>query len=178
MRVRKFVIGAGTVACLLSAVPAALAASPPPAGPIRVFITKQTATKDKVLVTGAIADYGTEVAEDANGKIDPDGNFEKVTLKQGGFTVNGTALPNAIQKQFSKEPINGKNCSLAFTGTGPSTIGSGTGAYAGISGKVSITLTVAGITTKNKKGVCNPPGPGPLYGAYQSATAAGSISFK
>lgn len=179
MRVHKFAIGAGAIACLLGTATAAAGAAPAPSGgPIRVFITKQTSTRDKVLVTGAIADYGTEVAENANGKVDPNGDFEKVTLKQGGFIVDGTALTKAIQKQFSKQRINPTNCSLAFTGTGPSTIGSGTGAYAGISGQVRITLTVAGIAPKTKKGECNLSESGVLYGSYQGVTATGTVSFK
>ena len=143
-----------------------------------MFLTYQTPTKEKILITGAIADYGTAISQDKNGKVDPNGNFEKVTLKHGGFMIDATALTKAIQKQFSKEPINPTNCSLALTGTGPSTIETGTGAYAGISGKLKITLTVAGIAPKTNKGRCNLSTSAPFYGQYQGVTATGSVSFK
>ena len=175
MRVRKRVLAAGAIPCLLASGAVALAASTPTAGPVGMFFTYQTPTKDKILITGAIADYGTAISEDKNGKVDPNGNFEKVTLKHGGFTIDASALTSAIQKQFSKEKIN-SNCSFAFAGSGPSTIESGTGAYAGVSGKLKISLTVAGIAPKTKKG-CNLNSPS-TYGAYQGATATGSVSFK
>ena len=87
MRMRKRVTAAGVIACPPATAAVALAASTPTAGPVRMFFTYQTPTKDKILITGAIADYGTAISEDKNGKVDPNGNCEKVTLKHGGFTV-------------------------------------------------------------------------------------------
>jgi hypothetical protein len=177
MRVRAFAVAAGAIACLLGAGSVALA-STPSSGPVRMYFTYQTPTKDKVVVTGAIGDYGKAVSEDANGKVDPNGNFEKLTLKQGGFTVDVTAFSKAIQKQFSKERINPSNCSLALTGNGPGTIETGTGAYAGIGGKLRITLIIAGVAPKTKTGKCNLSNSAPFYGQYQGVSATGSVSFK
>ena len=168
----------GSIVCMLGGGSVAWAASTPGAGPIRMFFTYQTPTKDKVLITGAIADYGTAISQDRNGKVDPNGNYEQVTLKQGAIVIDATALTRAIQKQFSKEPINPTNCSLALTGSGPGTIKTGTGAYAGITGKLKITLTVAGIAPKTAKGRCNLADSAPFYGEYQAVTATGSVSFK
>jgi hypothetical protein len=175
MRVRTIVIAAGAIACLAGG--SVSSASTPSAGQVRMFLTYQTPTTDKILITGAIGDYGRAISEDANGKVDPNGNFEKITLKQGGFIIDATALTRAIEKQFSQEEVNPDNCSLALTGSGPGTVEMGTGAYAGISGKLKISLTVAGIAPKTKTGKCNLSSTARFYGSYQGVTATGSVSF-
>jgi hypothetical protein len=162
-------------ACLLGAGSAALAASTPTGGKIRVFVTNTSATNGKILITGAIGDYGTTVSQDAYGKVDLNGDYEKVTLKHGGFIVNASGLNKKLNR--SKPTVNTTNCSVSFTGTGPTTIGNGTGAYAGITGKVAITITFAGIAPKAAKG-CNLANNAPTFGAYQSITGTGSVSFK
>jgi hypothetical protein len=175
MRVGKLAMAVGVSSCLLGAGTTALAASTPKGGKIRVFVTNTSDTKGKILITGAIGDYGTTVSQDANGKVDPNGDFEQVTLKHGSFLVDGTALNKKLNS--AKPTINKSNCSIAFTGTGPTTVEDGTGAYAGITGKVAITVTFAGIAPKTAKG-CNLAGNAPTYGGYQSITGTGSVSFK
>ena len=110
MRVGKLAAVVGVTACALGVGSVALAASTPQGGKIRVFVTNTSATKGKILITGAIGDYGTTISEDANGKTDPNGNFEKVTLKQGGFLVNATGLNNKLN--HAKPTINRANCSM------------------------------------------------------------------
>jgi hypothetical protein len=176
VRIRNIALAAAVSACVLSTSGAALADSAPTSGKIHFFVTYQTPTRAKILFTGAMADYGTAISQDANGKVDPNGNFEKVTLKQGGLVVDTTDLTKAVQKQFSKDKINTGNCSLAFVGSGPSTIERGTGAYAGIRGKVTLTLTIAGIAPK-KNDNCDLSENSPIYGQYQGVTAVGTVSF-
>ena len=173
MRVGKVAVVVGATACAFGAGPAALAAATPKGGKIRVFLTAASATKSTIVITGAIGDYGTALSVDANGKVDPNGNFEKVTLKQGGFLVDGTTLNKKLD--HTKPTINASNCSFVFSGTAPTMISDGTGAYAGITGKVAITLTFAGITPKTAKG-CN-FNSNKVSGAYQSITGTGSVSF-
>jgi hypothetical protein len=173
MRVGKLATVVGVTACVLGAGSATVAAATPQGGKIRVFVTNTSSTKGKILITGAIGDYGTTVSQDANGKADPNGDFEKVTLKQGGFIVNGTALNKKINS--TKATTNKDNCSYSVSVTGPVTLGNGTGAYAGISGKVMITLTFGGIGPKTAKG-CSMNGK--QLAGYQSITGAGSVSFQ
>jgi hypothetical protein len=175
MKAGKLAIAVGVTGCLVAAGPVALAASVPKGGKIRIFVTNTSDTKGKILITGAIGDYGTTVSQDANGKADPNGAFEKVTLKHGGFMVDATALNKKLSS--AKPTINTANCSVAFTGTGSGTIEDGTRAYAGISGKVSITVTFAGIAPKTAKG-CNLADNAPTYGAYQSITGSGTVRFR
>jgi hypothetical protein len=173
MRVGKVVTVVGVAACALGVGSASVAAATPQGGKIRVFVTSTSETKGKILITGAIGDYGTTVSQDANGKPNPNGNFEKVTLQQGGFIVDGTELNKKLNS--AKPTINKANCSFSFTGTGPTTVGNGTGAYAGISGNIAITVTFAEIAKKTAKG-CSPNGNG--LAGYQSITGSGTVSFK
>ncbi len=175
MRVGKLTIALGATACLLGAGSVALAASTPQGGKIRLFVTNSSATKSKITITGAIGDYGTAVSQDAKGKVEPNGAFKKVTLKHGGFIVNATGLDKKLNS--AKPTVNRTTCSVVFTGTGPATIGDGTGAYAGISGTVAITFTFAGVAPKTAKG-CNLANNAPVFGQYQSVTGSGSVSFK
>lgn len=175
MRGAKLGIAIGVTACLLSAGQAALGASTQKGGKIRVFVTNTSATKGNITVTGAIGDYGTTVSQDANGKVDPNGDFQKVTLKHGGFIVDATALNKKLNG--AAPTVNTTTCSVVFTGTAPTTVEDGTGAYAGITGTVAITLTFAGIAPKTAKG-CNLSNNAPVFGQYESITGTGSVSFK
>lgn len=177
-RVGKMATAVGATACLLGAGSVALAASPaspPKGGKIRVFVTNTSPTRGKILVTGAIGDYGTTISEDANGKVDPNGNYEKVKLKHGGFLVNATRLNKKLSHVAPM--VNKTTCSLVFSGRGPVTVGSGTGSYAGISGKATITVTFAGIAKKTANG-CDFARNAPTRGQYQSITGTGRVRFK
>jgi hypothetical protein len=175
MRVGKWGLAVGATACLFGVAPVALAASTPKGGKIRVFVTNTSTTRAKILITGAIGDYGTTVSQDANGKVDANGDFEKVTLRHGGFLVNDTALDKKLNS--SRPTVNKTDCSIAFTGTGPTTVEDGTGVYSGISGTIALTVTYAGIAQKTAKG-CNFANNAPDYGEYQAITGTGSVSFK
>jgi hypothetical protein len=152
---------------------AVAASSTPQGGKISVFVTHGSATTDKILITGAIGDYGTAISQDANGKVDPNGSFEKIKLKQGGFIVNATGLNKKIGS--TKPTVNNSTCSFALSGSGPVTIGNGTGAYAGIAGKVTMTFTFAAIAPKTAKGCSFKQNPA---SSYQSLSGTGSVSFK
>jgi hypothetical protein len=174
MRVVKLATVVGVTACVLGAGSAALGASPTQqGGKIRVFVTSATSNREPIVVTGAIGDYGTSVMQNANGKVNPNGGFVKVTLQHGGFIVNATALNKKLNS--GKPTVNQSNCSIVFSGSGSTTIGDGTGAYAGITGTLKITYTFAGIAPKTAKG-CN-FNSNKVGGAYTSITGSGSVSF-
>jgi hypothetical protein len=173
--VGKLAAAVGATACLLGAGSVALAASHPKGGKVRVFVTNTSSTKGKILITGAIGDYGTTLSVNAKGKPDPNGTFEKVKLKRGGFVVDATALNKKLS--HAKPTFNKSNCSVVFSGSGPVTLGGGTGAYTGISGTIRITVTFAGILPKTAKGCSTSPN-APTHGSYQSITGTGTVSFK
>jgi hypothetical protein len=169
----KVGVAAGVLASLAVG-SAALAASTPAGGAIRVFVTNTSSTKAKITVTGAIGDYGTTVSVDKNGKVDPNGAYEKVTLKQGGFWVDATALNKKLNT--AKPQLNTATCSVVFGGTAPTKVFNGTGLYTGISGTVNITVTFAGIQPR-KNGKCDLSQSAPTLGQYQSITGTGSVKF-
>ncbi len=180
MRRFKAALGAVAVGCTFAGGSVALAAgSTPSPGKIRVFVTQVNNTKSKVLVTGAIGDYGTGVSTDKNGKADPNGAFEKITLKQGGFLVDTTGFQKALNHLVPQ--INKATCSMVFSGSGPGTLENGTGQYKGIGGRLTISVTFAGIaprfTSGAKKGQCNLGQNVQPFGAYQAITATGNVTF-
>ena len=54
------------------------------------------------------------------------------------------------------QKVNSKTCLAQFKGTASFTIGSGTGAYKGISGSGKATVAALEIAKRNAKGQCNP----------------------
>jgi hypothetical protein len=180
MRRWKEALGAVALGCTFAGGSVALAAASTPApGKIKVFVSQINNTKSKILVTGAIGDYGTGVSTDKNGKVDSNGAFQKVTLKQGGFVVDATAFNRAINHLSPQ--TNKATCSLVLSGSGSGTLEKGTGLYQGIGGKLTITVTFAGIaprfTSGAKKGQCNFAQNVQPFGAYQAITATGNVTF-
>jgi hypothetical protein len=151
----------------------------PAAGRINVFYAAQGLSgKAAVTITGAIGDYGTAVSVDKDGTPDPNGNYSKLTLKQGTFQLNATALD---AKFASTKPTTYlTTCSGQETGTSPVKVLAGTGAYKGITGTVKATFTGAFIIPRDKTGShagqCNTKAPAPL-GAFTVVTGSGEISF-
>ncbi|MGZ6670705.1 MAG: hypothetical protein ACXVH3_39350, partial [Solirubrobacteraceae bacterium] len=158
---------------------AALAASTPAGGAVKVFVTPTSGPRSSILVTGAIGDYGKTLRVDKNGKTAGNGDYQKVTLKQGSFEVNATALNKKLNA--SAPVVNKTTCSLVFSGSAPTTVFNGTGLYKGISGTVRITVTFAGIapryTSGTHKGQCNFSNSAQPLGQYQAITGTGSVHF-
>lgn len=177
---RQKLLAVGVVAtCLTGAGATALAASGPAGGPIQVFVTNVSSTKAKILITGAIGDYGTTLTVDKNGKVDANGAYQKVTLKKGGFWINATALNNKLSKA---QPVTNKaTCSVVFTGSAATTPFDGTGAYQGIGGSVKVTVTFADVTPRftsgAHKGQCNFGQNAAPLSSYQSIGGTGNVTF-
>jgi hypothetical protein len=130
-----------------------------------------------VIVTGVIGDYGTATTIDANGKLDQNGNYEKVVLKKGTFEINSTAINKVTN---SEEPtFNKVNCSGWQQLSGPPaiTLFDGTGAYAGIKGSLIQSQTFALVGPTLKDGKCNPSQNAAPLAAYGIITATGTVTF-
>ena len=72
----------------------------------------------KVLLTGAIADYGTGQNVNAAGKADAKGNYKKLVLKHGTILVNGTKL-NAATNNANPTVYNKSDCSVVIDASAP-----------------------------------------------------------
>ena len=151
----------------------------PAGGAVYIHATGNNGPAGTIIFTGAIGDYGTTLSIDKNGKTDNNGNFVKITLHQGTFEVDSTALnakTNHAQPFFNKT-----TCSAHFAGTGPVTFFNGTGLYKGIKGKALITVSYGFVGPHYKggphKGQCNFGQTTPPLAQYASITGPGAVSF-
>ncbi len=166
----------------------ALGASPalaqsPTGGTIKVWVTANaTGSGNKpnpIVITGAIADYGTGQNVNSSGKPAANTQRVKLTLKKGTFTVDTSQL-NAAFNNANPTDFSNSNCS-ASVAVGPAAVpiiaGSGTGAYAGISGSVTMSAQVALILPKTKSGACNQSNNANPVAGWGIITGNGTVSF-
>jgi hypothetical protein len=179
----KLAAAVGALACALVLGASALA-TPRSAGvsggTIRVFAdASSNGPVSKILITGAIGDYGTATSIDKDGKVDQNGNYVKIALKKGTFELDSTTLNAKLNQAhgiFSKT-----TCSFSFSGTGGVTMFNGTGLYRGISGSAQVTLTFGGIgprlTSGAHKGQCNPSQNAKQLSQYGAIIGTGTVKF-
>lgn len=150
--------GATLVLLAPAGVGAAAATAAPIGGPIALEASIGNGPSGKIVVAGAIGDWGSVLSIDKNGKPDPNGNYVKVTLKKGGFEINSTAL-NKKTANPRPQVASDTTCSVSAGGSAPVTLFNGTGLYKGISGTATVTLTFTGVgrryQTGPKKGQCS-----------------------
>jgi hypothetical protein len=127
----------------------------------------------KVLITGAIGDYGTGQNVNSSGKPNSKGLYKNLRLKHGTILANLTQFTAA--ENNINPPINTSNCSTFATFSAPVEIVSGTKAYAGITGTVNLSAQLALILPKTKSGSCNTNG-NPIA-QYGSVAGTGTVSF-
>jgi hypothetical protein len=159
---------------------AAGAATPTPSGgPIALLATVGNGPAGKILVAGAIGDWGTVLTIDKNGKTDANGDYVKVTLRKGTFEIDSTAL-NKKTANPRPQIASDTTCSVSAKGSAPVTLFNGTGLYTGIAGTANVTLTFTGVGSRYhdgpKKGQCN-HGPRPLA-VLGSVIGRGRVEFK
>jgi hypothetical protein len=163
------------------ATPTLAGASSASGGQISLWATANlTGATSKIIVVGAVADSGVATSIDKNGKIDPNGSYERIVLKKGSFEADATVLDqNASSGQPSLDDVS--TCSFAFSTSGPLTLSNGKGAYAGISGTLNVTEQFVGIGPRYKtgknKGACNQSNNSrPLAGAG-AVSGTGAVTF-
>jgi hypothetical protein len=143
------VLGGGTAAF------AATSASTPAAGTVHLFVNidGNNPTTDPILLTGAIGDYGTSTSTTKSGKVDPNGNYQKVKLTKGTLVANITKLNTAVND--APGTFNASTCSLFISKTRPVPLSKGTGLYKNIAGTLSITETIGLVFPRHANGTCN-----------------------
>ena len=120
----------------------------------------------KILITGAIADYGvTKKAKGSNTAV----------LRKGTIVVNLKQF-NAATNNVNPT-INQSNCSTSFTASALVPIVSGTGAYTGITGSFTLTAQYAFILPKTKSGSCNTSNNANPVSRYGSVIGSGTVSL-
>jgi hypothetical protein len=151
---RGIIAGACGVVCVGMGAPALAATEKPAGGQIQFIVQPGNEQgSGKIVVTGAIGDYGTtSPSKHAGHKV-----YGIAKLKKGSFEVDLTKIEKKMNSQ--NPPVNQSTCSAELSGTAPAKISKGTGLYKGISGSVSLTESFAFIgpryTSGPKKGQCN-----------------------
>jgi hypothetical protein len=99
--------------------------------------------KASLVLTGGIADFGHATRIDSNG-AGKDYNQLILVLDRGSFRLNISTIEGTLVQEFNKFPSNRTTCSgvVVATGSSPIVAGTGTGAYKGISGNFTMTITV------------------------------------
>lgn len=147
---------------------AAFAQSSSTSGAIQVWVNSSLTNNGggKILITGAIGDYGIT----KKGK-----NSNQAILKKGTITVNLKQF-NAMGNS-ANPTINQSTCSGSFTYSAPVPIVSGTGAYAGITGSFTLTGQFAFILPKTKSGSCNMSNNANPISQYASVMGSGNVTL-
>jgi hypothetical protein len=159
-----------------------LGASGQAPGAIKVFIAPSLTGRGggKILVTGAIGDYGISNKVNAAGQPDLKGTYSDARLHHGSILLNTTALKQKIQIAQNHSHPNLATCTMQGSVTGNVPIVSGTGRYAGISGNIHTTFTFAELGTDHtsgpNKGKCD-EATGPVA-QWAEIVGAGTVSFK
>ncbi len=128
------------------------------------------------IVSGVIGDYGPAVSIYPDGTANPEHTSEmELRLIRGSFRISIAALDKAFVKVASHEPIYPKTCSDLISVTRPTPIvaGSGTGAYRGIRGSFSVTLTGNEVEARP----CGPNRPSAFRSQLLTAAGSGTVSF-
>ncbi len=161
---------------------AAFGASTPANGAIKVFVVPSgNGGGGPVVITGVIGDYGGSTNANASGKPQKKGGYELLLLKKGTILVNGSQF-NKATKNAQPTDFNQTTCSGTVVASAPAPIVSGTKAYSGITGSLTLTATFAFVgpfyTSGSKKGQCNTSNNGPNPpGIFASITGTGTVSF-
>lgn len=176
-RARVAAVMAGFAAVLVLAAVATAASSA--GGNIRLFVAGTGNVRQSVLVAGAIGDDGTATSVDANGKPDPNGNFEALKLQNGSLLVDATSF-NAAGNSARPVVASAKTCSFAVSWSGTASIVSGTGPYNGVTGTLKLHGTFAAISARFKsgshKGQCQMGQNAAPKAAFVSVTGTGKVS--
>jgi len=141
-----------------------------PGGLVHVYdVNPGTGSTGSVVVTGAFADSGTDQSGVSS-------NANRIVLSEGTFEVN----TSAIQKKFStaKPKGNPANCGVVLAATAPATLFNGTGAYKGITGKVTLNITSAAVLPTKSNGKCDESPSSVAVGEVTISQGSGTISFK
>ena len=176
-RTRIAAIVAGLAAVLVSA---AVASAAPAGGGIRLYVTGAGQLHQKVLIVGAIGDYGSSTSVDANGKPNPNGNFEQLKLQDGSLLVDATKF-NAVGNHARPTLASAKTCSVVVSWSGSASIVRGTGHYSGVSGDLKLQGTFAGVSARFKsgphKGQCQMGNNAAPRAFFISVTGAGNVKL-
>jgi hypothetical protein len=175
-----FMIVTAAGATLLAGGGIAVASDAPASGGGTVYFTayqNDDLPGATAVLSGAIGDFGEAVSVLPDGTVDPEhGSQDSLALTQGSFRIVIGPLHAKFVSALGHASYNLKTCSghAAVTGAAPVVAGSGTGAYKGISG--SFTLTITGSEVDAKPG-CQPFSGSALLAQSIVISGSGTVSL-
>jgi hypothetical protein len=150
-------------------------------GTIGVYASPGMGATARIVVTGAIGDYGVATTIDKDGKVDSNGDYVRIALKHGGFEVNSVAL-NKKANNARPTTNSAVTCSFSVVVSGPVTLFNGSGAYTGIAGTIHVSEAFGGVgrryTSGAKKGQCNMSNNAAPLAFWSGIEGLGKVTFK
>jgi hypothetical protein len=108
--------------------------------------TTNDGPSEQVILSGAVGDYGQGVSVNPDGSVNPEHNGQlELQLQHGTFRLDIAAIDKAFVSAMAHEfPTDPATCSgtIEVTQRVPVVKGSGTGAYQGVSGDFSLTISL------------------------------------
>ena len=148
-------------------------ATPPRGGVIEFYTSGTLATPIRAyVITGVFADSGATSPKDNRAK--------GLQLTKGSIRINNSAANAAESRIYAHldRYVNASTCALTYHYTAPIELLSGTGAYAGITGSVTLHNTDVGVLPRTAAGACNEsPNVTPI-GFLSESYGSGRASFK
>jgi hypothetical protein len=141
--------------------------------------TSNDGPTETVVVTGAIGDYGQAESVNPDGSVNPDHNSQlSLQLSHGTLRLDISALDKAfVTAMRTGFPSDTATCSgsVSATGQAPVVAGSGTGAYKGVDGSFTLTVTLDEVDAVSKAQPCN--GSGAFLGQVIVTTGSGTVGL-
>lgn len=141
------VLAAAVAGCASAAGPAVTTAVTAPAGTAR--LTAWSVNSDgphfQAVLTGAVGDYGPAVAIRPDGPAGRgQGSELQLNLSRGAFRLSIAKIESELARALGRWRYDQATCSVhvKVTGRVPVVAGSGTGAYRGIAGTFTLTITI------------------------------------
>jgi hypothetical protein len=132
----------------------------PGAAHIMVWSVNSDGPRFRAIVTGTVGDYGPGVTVYPDGAVDPGHTSElELNLSHGSFRLSIAKLDSEFVRAVGRWPYDRATCSIhgTVTGRAPIVAGSGTGAYRGITGAFTLTLSLDEVYVKGP--ACNETSP-------------------
>jgi hypothetical protein len=137
-------MGAGTASATAAPVPRQAAASLHGEVNVTIWSIDSDGSEFQAVLSGAIGDFGPAVTVLPDGKVDPEHTSEiELELKEGTFRLYIDGIASKFRAKTGHEPVYAATCSdyVQVADNVPIVAGSGTGAYGGIRGTLSLVLT-------------------------------------
>lgn len=132
---------------------------------------------ETAVLSGAIGDFGEAVSVLPDGSVDPEHSSQlRLALTQGSFRILVGPLHEQLVTALATSTYSLTTCSgdASVSGAAPIVTGSGTGAYKGITGTMTLTITVNEVDAKPG---CQPFSGSPLIAQSIVIAGTGTVSL-